>query len=256
MRFLARFVFRAWLSQLAQEDVAEVERLERVSAPEYVAAIDHALARVDPRGEHPEWRPMLLRVCRREGWCGRFGPVGRHEIDAWAGVGRYGAALARGHLDPVGCPEHRLKDYSQVREDVESWPVSNGWWRRRRARALETLDAAPVGAYAAGDFSTRGTFGMAASRNLRRLGPCTPPEAMDEPEGAALVAARYVASCGRDGEACTCEDHLRRWVGAGRWAGRSWWGKVRTLRRQCGAVYAFTWAFGEPFGEGRSTEGT
>jgi len=256
MRFLARFVFSAWLSQLAQDDVAEVERLERIFAPEYVAAIDAALEDVDPEGEHPEWRPMLLRVCKREGWCGRFGPMKVHGDDAWAGTGRYAGALARGYLDPVACLEHRLEDYSAVRADVEDWPVSSGWWRRRRARTLAALDAAPTGAYTAEDFSTRGTFGMAASRNLRRLGPCTPPEVMDEPETAALVAARYVASCERDDEACTCEDHLRRWVGAGRWAKRPWWRKVRSLRRQCGASYAFAWAFGEPFHEGASTEGT
>lgn len=255
MRFLARILFGAWLSQLGDVDAAEIERIERAAAPEYVTAIDRALARVDPEGEHPEWRPMLLRVCKREGWCGRFGPVGRHEIDAWAGVGRYAAALARGYLDPVACPEHRLADYRAVREDVEGWPVVTGWWRHRRERALAVLDAAPVGDYEPEDFSTRGTFGMSASRNLRRLGPCTAPDAMDRPATAALIAARYVASCERDGRACSCEDHLRRWVGAGRWADRPWLRKLYTLRRQCGAVYAARWVLGEPISGGWSTEG-
>lgn len=255
MRFVAQILFRAWLTQLADIDAAEVDRLERISASEYVEAIDEAVAVVDPEGRHPEWRPMLLRVCRREGWCGRFGPVGVHAVDAWAGVSRYAAALASGHLDPVTCPEHRLEDYTRVREDVEGWPVTSGWLRRRRARALAVLDAAPVGAYQPEDYSTRGTFGMAASRNLRRLGECTAPEAMDRPREAALVAARYVASCTSEGRACTCEDHLRRWVGAGRWARRPWAARVYSLRRHCGAVYAARWAFGEPFRSADATSG-
>ncbi|MAF30563.1 MAG: hypothetical protein CL819_15355 [Croceicoccus sp.] len=237
------------------------------AADEYREAIPQALAEVDPDGLHPEWAHELWRICKREAWCGRFKVVRVHEVDGWTGAGAYLWAVDKGHLDPVSCEEHRLADYEPVLRALTRWERKKG---KKRPDVRETIEALPVGVYAARDFATRGGFGQNAARNLRRLGECVPPTALDEPLNAARVAATTFDECKvwdddptrpgyRAKRHCTCVEHTARWVGVGQWKTRpmfSFFGgktKYRSIRKQCGersaavyalrSMFAFVYAF-------------
>ena len=156
----------------------------RVADPSYREAISNAVQIVDPDGERPWLTHELWRICMRESRCGQYGSPGVHGRDSWTGERSYARAVQRGRLDPEHCAEHRLD-----------------------GRTVE-------------DFSTRGGFGQNAARALRWLGPCAPPEALDNPQAAALAAAWTLVKCERDGRACTCSERAALWIGRGILDGR------------------------------------
>lgn len=154
----------------------------------------------------PELEPELLRICRRESWCGRYGDVGKHEIDGWAGQRSWERAVERGWLSPDQCPEH----------DLGSDPT---------------------------DWSTRGLFGTIAAFALHRLEPhlgeCLSPELLDQAGPAALAAAELAVSCDRfHGRPCTCEDRTAMWAGVGSWKHYGFRRRAAALERQCGRLGA------------------
>jgi hypothetical protein len=236
-----------------QPDVAKIYRL---AAPEYRSAIATAIAEVDPEGAHPEWEWELWRICRREAWCGHYGPVGVHKGDGWAGVGVYAGAVSDGLLDPVSCPAHRLEDYNPVRELVQRRVNSGRWSSRRAARALAGIDQAEVGTRLPADFSTRGGWGQMQARQLHKLGSCVAPEVADDPAVAARLAALSIASCqrwegppgARTKRHCTCAERTRKWVGGGRWDQRTLWRNAKSVSSQCGDKQAVAWAVAEIVG--------
>jgi len=173
-------------------------RLSGLEAVEPRVAIALAAAEVG----RPDLEPELLRICKRESWCGRYGEVGKHEIDGWAGQRSWERAVDRGWLSPEDCPEHQL-------------------------------GADPT------DWSTRGLFGTIAAFALHRLEPhlgeCLSPELLDQPGPAALAAAELAASCDHfRGRPCTCEDRTAMWAGIGVWRGYGFARRVKGLERQCG----------------------
>lgn len=176
-------------------------------------AIDEAYAAADPDGSHPWWHTELYLICARESRCGREGLVGVHVGDSWASDLAWSKAVDAGQLDPIDCDAH---------------------------------------AWAEGEWSTRGLFGMNAARSIGSLG-CKGPDAMDDPATAASLALDTFASCSRwsgvPGQRrrlpCTCIDHTRLWVGAGVWARRPLFGKrsrLTSVARQCGPGAA-AWLF-------------
>lgn len=230
-----------------------VRQMERIAAPSYREAIEHALDVVDPDREHPVWRIELWRICKREAWCGKFGPVKVHKIDGWVGVGAWVHAVRKGYLDPETCPEHRLDDYLPAVEylaDLEG-KAKRQRYKERLIDLADRIASFPKGQYTPEDFATRGGFGMNAARGLRRLGQCVAPTSLDDPKNAALVAAKAIASCetwdGPKGRRykrpCTCVDHTRRWVGGGRFDARSLVGQWKTVERQCGPAIASEFAY-------------
>jgi len=258
------------------EPARDVVYAQRTAAPEYAEAIDAAVAVVDPDGSHPWWRDELWRICNRESWCGRFGDVEVHEGDSWTGTRAYAGAVRRGLLDPEGCVEHRLEDYT----DVVAAVAQDARAARARARAAgssgdhqrarrfnrhaaklealaERLESAPAGNWRARDFATRGAWGQNAARALHRLGRCTPPDALDDPSHAALAAARTLASCRRwDGpegarkrRSCTCAEHTARWVGVGRFPKLPITRRFAAVKRQCGEDAAWSYVREELVGD-------
>lgn len=220
----------------------DVARAYKLAAPEYRTAIPAAYQRVDPEGAHPEWELELWRICRRESWCGHFGPVTVHEHDGWAGAGVYVGALEDGLLDPEGCEAHRLRDYQPAAKAVRRLVRKGRWTDARAARVLARLAELPQGYRGTAEFSTRGGFGQMQGRNLQMLGVCVGPETTDDPAVAADIAARTLASCERwEGEpgrrfkrSCSCVEHTQKWVGGGRWGQRSLWRNTRSVKSQCG----------------------
>lgn len=257
------------------EPAPDVVHAQKAAAPGYEVAIDQAVAAVDPEGLHPEWRDELWRICNRESWCGRFGDVEVHEGDSWTGTRAYAGAVRRGLLDPEACVEHRLADYTGVVAAV----AQDAKGARGRARGLRSTDpkrarrfdrhaakledlaerlaSAPTGEWRSEDFATRGGWGQNAARALHRLGACTPPDALDDPARAALVAARTLASCRRwDGprgnrtrRSCTCPEHTARWVGVGRFPNLPLHRRWAAVRRQCGEDTAWSYVRTELVGE-------
>lgn len=130
----------------------------------------------------PEFAPELLSICKRESpgnTCERT--VGAHGNDAHEATRRfYEKAVARGWLDPAGCPEHRAETHEEMKR-----------------------------------FGVRGSHGLAAGYSLRFLiGPCVAPEVLDTPLISAFVATRRAMEmCERRG-ACTREERHVHWVGA------------------------------------------
>lgn len=220
----------------------DVAKIYRLASPDYRSAIPRALAAVDPNGEHPEWELELWRICRREAWCGHYGPVSVHEGDGWAGAGVYVAAVADDLLRPETCPAHRLEDYAPAVAAAERRVRAGRWTRERADRVLERLDALEVGDQRPEEFSTRGGFGQMQGRHLHLLGECVDPDAVDDPHNAATIAAITIASCKRwDGEPgarfrrhCTCPERTRKWVGGGRFDQRSLFRNTRSVATQCG----------------------
>jgi hypothetical protein len=224
----------------------DVAKIYRLAAPSYREGITRAYAAVDPAGEHPEWEHELWRICRREAWCGHFGRVTVHEGDGWAGAAVYADAVGDGLLDPEGCPAHRLADYTPVIQTVKARVEAGRWSESHGERILDALAELDTGEFRAADFSTRGGFGQMQARRLWMVGRCTPPTAADNPQTAALIAAKSIASCARwEGEPgsrsrryCTCTERTRRWVGGGRWEQRTTWRNARSVDSQCGAPEA------------------
>ncbi len=181
----------------------DVLRIQAIAAPDYAPAIRHAVEVVG----RPDLEFELWRVCRRESWCGRYGVVSTHPGDHWAGKRSYRRRVAKGHLDPANCPEHRITD----------------------DRPVES-------------FSTRGGFGQIAAGVLHLLGPCVGPEALDDPFAAAEAAIRVMDSCkrwdgprgGRFVRSCTCPERTARWVGRGNWHRLTNKERRRSSLRQCG----------------------
>jgi hypothetical protein len=233
---------RAEARRFDEAGAPDVARTYKLAAPEYRTAIPAAYLGVDPEGEHPEWELELWRICRREAWCGHFGPVTVHEIDGWAGAGVYVGALEDGLLDPEGCEAHRLEDYAPAVKAVKRLVRKERWSKARGERMLERLAELPLGEQQAKEFSTRGGFGQMQGRHLHLLGSCVEPDATDDPDNAAFIAATTIAGCKRwDGEPgrrfqrhCTCVERTRKWVGGGRWVGRSLWRNARSVKSQCG----------------------
>lgn len=130
----------------------------------------------------PEFSGELLSICKRESPgndCMRT--VGAHGNDAHEATRRfYEKAVARGWLDPAGCPEHRAANHEEMKR-----------------------------------FGVRGSHGLAAAYSLRFLsGECLAPEVLDIPLISAFVATRRAMEmCERRG-ACTRESRHVHWVGA------------------------------------------
>jgi len=211
--------------------------------PEYARAIEQAVDSVDPQGKHPEWSSELRRICMRESQCGRYGDVSVHGVDSWAGAPAWLGAYRAGYIDPETCAEHRLNDYTEVmqRLDSEREKASSESQRQRLNRLMERIDELPRGEFETADFSTRGGWGQNAARAVRFVGECAPPTVMDDPDVAALVAAKTIANCRVDGRLCTCSEHVPKWVGAGAFASRSIRSQFHSVQRQCGDVEA--WRF-------------
>lgn len=229
----------AWLALSAALSAAEdrdrdyLRRAARVATPEYRAAIAEA-SRLAPPGKRGQWRAELLRICRRESWCGRYGVVRVHDIDGWVGPRAYLGAWRSGKLSPETCSAHRLRDYA---------PVS----RIAKAEEREVISALPSGNFSARDFSTRGGFGTNAARGVSVLGECVPPTALDTPKNAARVAVEKFKACG---ESCGCPDHVALWVGVGAWKRRplvSLFDRSRfdSVRVQCGESEALRYVLRE-----------
>lgn len=230
------------------------------ASDEFREAIPAAMASVDPEGLHPEWGHELWRICKRESWCGKFGRTGVHEIDGWVGPNAYLWAVERGQLDPHKCTEHRLHDYTPVLKALSKWERKTD---RKKPELRARIEGLPTGEFSAKDFATRGGFGQNAARNLRVLGECVAPTTLDDPLHAAMLAAKTFDECkvwapdpdrpGRKRQRhCTCEEHVRVWVGVGRWDDRplvtpfsrakSRYGSVRM---QCGEEAAGAYLFSE-----------
>jgi hypothetical protein len=180
----------------------DVAKVYSIASDEYREAIAAAVSVIDPDRKHPEWELELWRICKRESWCGAYGPVTVHERDGWAGKNAYTRSVRKGLLDPEECPDHSLENHLYS------------------------------------DFSTRGGFGQIFAYHGWRLGWCTAPEAFDDPKLAAYAALHAIATCAvyEDGRrrACTCQDHAISWVGPGRWAKWTHARRRVTLQRQCG----------------------
>ena len=146
-------------------------------------------------------RTELRNVCSRESFCHVFGEISIHELEerpAWVrrtGEKWWRGAVKRGFLDE-NCPLHALGE-------PERW-------------------------------YNRGPFALQAGRHLRYLEGCRGPEAMDEPEAAALA---YVANAERlceKRQKCTCEERAPLFFGALLYQNRSPWAQVQSIARQCG----------------------
>lgn len=130
----------------------------------------------------PEFAPELLSICKRESPghdCKRT--VGVHGNDAPAAVKRfYAKAVARGWLDPAGCPEHRAETHEEMVR-----------------------------------FGVRGSHGLAAAYTLRFLaGECVPPGVLDTPLISAFAATRRALEMCTRRHACTRAARHVHWVGA------------------------------------------
>ena len=212
---------------------------------------------IDPEGLRPEWGRELWRICKREGWCGKFRRIGVHAVDGWTGPNAYLWAVHRGQLDPVQCEEHRLSDYGPVLAALDRWEARYG---RRRAEARAKIEGLEHGEWTARDFATRGGFGQNAARHLHYLGECVAPSALDDPANAALAAAHTLQECRvwddnperpgrRMQRECTCDEHVSQWVGGGIWNQRplfSLFGKSRfsSVQTQCGPKEAVRYTVG------------
>lgn len=142
----------------------------------------------------PDFAPELLTICKRESPghdCDRT--VGIHGNDASGAVRRfYTKAVARGWLDPAGCPEHRAVTFEEMQR-----------------------------------FSVRGPHGLAAAYSLRFLpSECVAPEVLDIPFVSALVATRRARAMCERHNACDRAARHNLWVGAA--TGQRRGGLVRT----------------------------
>jgi len=229
----------AWLALSAALSTAEardrghLRRSARAATPEYLEAIAEA-SRLAPPGEREAWGEELLRICRRESWCGRYGVVRVHEIDGWVGPRAYLGAWRSGKLSPETCSDHRLRDYGPI-------------YRLAKTSEREAISSLPIGNFSARDFSTRGGFGTNAARGVSVLGDCVPPTALDIPKNAARVAVEKFRVCG---DRCDCSDHVAMWVGVGIWKRRPLMSvfersRVDSVRVQCGERAALTYVLRE-----------
>jgi len=247
---------RAKTSEYSSAGLPIVALAYHNASDDYREAINAAITEVDPEDLRPWWRHELWRICWRESKCGRFGVAGVHESDRWVGSGAYLWAVYREQLAPLRCPAHRLADYSPVLRALTKWEREH----RQRPRVRAFVSSLETGTRTAGDFATRGGWGMGATR-VRRLGSCVAPEVLDDPRQAARLAALTLASCERGrGEMlrpCSCSEHTQIWVGAGRLRSRPLFALVRdadgherksrhsTVRKQCGSVAAQAYVFAE-----------
>lgn len=127
------------------------------------AIILAAIAAIPPRpaATIAAWlvgRPSIADGLRAISWReSRNTRVGVHPGDAGRSDEVHANAVRVGWLDPANCPAH---------------------------------------AYRPGVWSTHGAWGLMAGYNLKWIGGCLPPEALDVPIVSALAAARkYVARC-------------------------------------------------------------
>jgi hypothetical protein len=92
----------------------------------------------------------------------------------------------------------------------------------------------------AGEWGTRGPFGLVAAYHLSLLGPCARPQSLDTYAGGARAAAAKMERCG---PACDCVDRAALWAGVTAWNRRTVPRRYRNVRRHCGPTRALRWIF-------------